>query len=148
MVSGLTKLVVAGLSSGLLLASLLSLTYVAIAVARVRRFGRRQPIIGAARSPVSVLKPLCGDEPLLYENLHSFCDQDYPHFEVIFGARDPADPAISIVERVRAEFPDLEIQLVVDNRTHGPNHKVSNLANMSGAAKYDLVVLADSDIRV
>ena len=97
---------------------------------------------------MSILKPLCGNEPLLYENLRSFCDQDYPQFEVIFGVRDPTDPAILVVERVREEFPNLELQLIVDDHLHGQNHKASNLANMSGAAKYDLLVLADSDMRV
>jgi ceramide glucosyltransferase len=85
---------------------------------------------------------------LLYENLRSFCDQDYPQFEVIFGVRDPADPAIPVVEHIREEFPTLEIRLIVDDRVHGHNRKVSNLANMSAAAKYELLVVADSDMRV
>jgi ceramide glucosyltransferase len=148
MLPGLTALVIAGLEPSLRLASLISLAYVAVAITRLRRFGRRRPTSGAAGVPVSVLKPLCGDEPLLYENLRSFCDQDYPRFEVILGVRDAADPAISVVERLREEFPDLEIQLIVDDRVHGHNRKASNLANMSGAAKYDALVLADSDMRV
>jgi ceramide glucosyltransferase len=148
MVSGLTGIVVAAVKAGLLFASLMALAYVAVAIGRVRRFGRREPLAGTAGVPATILKPLCGDEPFLYENLRSFCDQEYPQFEIIFGVRDPADPAIPAVERVREEFPDLEIRLIVDDCVHGHNHKVSNLANMSGAAKYDLLVVADSDMRV
>jgi ceramide glucosyltransferase len=148
MVSSLTGIVVAAGRPGLLFASLMALTYVAVAIGLMRRFNRREPLAGTAGAPATILKPLCGDEPFLYENLRSFCDQEYPQFEVIFGVRDPADPAIPVVERVREEFPDLEIRLIVDDCVHGHNHKVSNLANMSGAAKYDLLVVADSDMRV
>ena len=148
MVSGLTAIVVVAAKPGLLFASLIALTYVAVAIGRMWRFGGREPLAGTAGAPATILKPLCGDEPFLYENLRSFCDQEYPQFEVIFGVRDPADPAIPVVERVREEFPDLEIRLIVDDCVHGENHKASNLANMSGAAKYDLLVVADSDMRV
>jgi len=148
MVFVFAALVVRGLRLGLLLASLASLAYVAFALSRIGRFGRRPlppPVMGA---PVTLFKPLCGDEPFLYENLRSFCDQDYPRFEVVFGVRDPGDPAVAVAERVMREFPNVETRLVVDDRVHGGNYKVSNLANMSGAAKYDLVVIADSDMRV
>ena len=115
MVSGLTGIMVAAARPGLLCASLMALTYVAVAIERIRRFGRRERLAHTAGEPATILKPLCGDEPFLYENLRSFCDQEYPQFEVIFGVRDPADPAIPVVERVREEFPDLEIRLIVDD---------------------------------
>lgn len=137
-----------GLRLSLLLASLVSLVYVAFALSRIRRFGRRPLPPRVVGAPVTVFKPLCGDEPFLYENLRSFCDQDYPHFEVVFGVRDPSDPAIAVAERVMREFPNVETRLVIDDRVHGGNYKTSNLANMSGAAKHDLVVIADSDMRV
>jgi ceramide glucosyltransferase len=136
------------LSLGLLAVSLVSLAYVAFAVIRTLGFARQPRPLHAAGAPVSVLKPVCGNEPLLYENLRSFCDQDYPRFQVVFGVRDPGDPAITVVERVMREFPDLDVQLVVDDRVYGGNHKVSNLANMYHAAKYDVLVIADSDMRV
>jgi ceramide glucosyltransferase len=98
-----------------------------------------------ALPPVSVLKPLCGGEPSLYENLRSFCTQDYPKFQVVFGIRDPADPARPVAERLKAEFPHLDINVVIDPQLHGQNFKVSNLINMLPYAKYDLLAMADSD---
>ena len=55
--------------------------------------------------PVTVLKPLCGAEPGLYPHLRSFCQQDYRKFQIVFGVRDPADPALAVVRRLVAEFP-------------------------------------------
>ncbi|MFZ0870374.1 MAG: bacteriohopanetetrol glucosamine biosynthesis glycosyltransferase HpnI [Rhodanobacter sp.] len=98
--------------------------------------------------PVSVLKPLHGAEPRLHENLREFCLQAHPDYELIFGVRDPEDPAIAVVDQLRAEFPQLVIALVVDPCVHGTNPKVSNLLNMLPHAKHDWLVLADSDISV
>ena len=108
------------------------------------------PNAGDARppSPISVLKPLHGAEPRLYENLRDFCLQAHPDYELIFGVRDPEDPAAAVIDRLRAEFPQLVIALVVDPRVHGTNPKVSNLMNMLPHAKHDWLVLADSDISV
>jgi len=130
-----------------LLASLFSLAYVAFAVARVRAFGRlrTQP---AAGPPVTILKPLRGVEPDLYDNLRSFCEQDYPLFQVVFGVREATDAAVPIVERLVRDLPGRDLTLVLDDRVVGPNYKVSNLANMCERAKYDLLVVADSDMRV
>ncbi len=106
---------------------------------------RRDP--GRLR-PVSVLKPLCGDEPRLYDNLHSFFSQTHGAFQLVFGVRDANDPAITVVRRLQAEFPAVDACLVVDPRVHGANLKVSNLINLLPAARHDWLVLADSDIGV
>lgn len=98
--------------------------------------------------PVSVLKPLCGDEPALYDNLRSFCLQSHPCYQLLFGVRDPQDPAIAVVQRLQAEFPALDLQLVVEPQVYGANLKVSNLRNMLPYARHDWLVLADSDIGV
>ncbi|WP_114241542.1 bacteriohopanetetrol glucosamine biosynthesis glycosyltransferase HpnI [Dyella sp. C9] len=98
--------------------------------------------------PTSVLKPLHGAEPGLYEDLRGYCEQDYPAYELLFGVRDPEDPAIAIVQRLQREFPRRLITLVIDTRVHGANLKVSNLINLVEHASHDLLVLADSDIRV
>jgi len=95
--------------------------------------------------PVTVLKPLCGAEPGLYEHLRSFCSQDFRQYQIVFGVRDPADPALSVVERLRAEFPALAIEVVANPQQHGTNSKVSNLINMFGRARHDVLVIADSD---
>ncbi|MGN6669347.1 MAG: bacteriohopanetetrol glucosamine biosynthesis glycosyltransferase HpnI [Trinickia sp.] len=103
---------------------------------------------GGCAEPVSVLKPLCGAEPRLYENLSTFCEQTHPCFELLFGVSSSADPAIAIVRRLQAAFPERDMALVIDPRVHGHNLKVSNLINLAARAKYPLIVLADSDIAV
>ncbi len=98
--------------------------------------------------PVTVLKPLCGAEPGLYENLRSFCRQDYPEFQIVFGVCDRDDPALTVVARLVEEFPNVPIDVVVDPRQHGGNRKVSSLINMLGRARHDVLVMADSDAYV
>ena len=102
----------------------------------------------APQPPVSVLKPLCGLEPDLHANLRSFCRQEYPQFELIFGVRDPTDPALAVLDQIIAEFPGLNISVVINPRLYGDNFKNSNLMNMLEVAKHDLFVIADSDARV
>ncbi|MGA2188641.1 MAG: bacteriohopanetetrol glucosamine biosynthesis glycosyltransferase HpnI [Steroidobacteraceae bacterium] len=106
---------------------------------------RKSPRISAQLPAVTLLKPLCGAEPGLYEHLRGFCRQAYPHYQIIFGLRDPADPARAVVERLIVEFPQLPIDVVVDPRQHGSNLKVSNLINMLAHARYEFLVMADSD---
>ena len=102
-----------------------------------------------ARMPATtIFKPLCGAEPETYDCLRSFCDQDYPQFQVVFGVADLNDPVVAIVERLKREFPHRELQLVVDRRQHGSSRKVSNLVNMMPLAQHDVIVISDSDVRV
>lgn len=123
--------------------------YLTVAIASVVRFRRRLDAAPRrADLPVTVLKPLCGAEVDLERNLRSFCDQDYGTYQVIFAVRDPHDPAIAVVEALIAAFPDTDIALVVDERVHGANLKISNLANMMPQAKHDILVISDSDMRV
>jgi ceramide glucosyltransferase len=98
--------------------------------------------------PVTLFKPLCGAEAETYDCLRSFCDQDYPEFEVIFGVADFNDPAVSIVNCLQREFPKRALKLVVDRRQHGSSRKVSNLVNMMAAAEHEFFVISDSDVRV
>jgi ceramide glucosyltransferase len=95
-----------------------------------------------------VLKPLCGAEPGLYEQLRSFCTQDYPQYQIVFGVRDRSDPACNVVARLMEEFPAVPMELVVNSQLHGTNYKVSNLINMLPGAQHDLLVMADSDASV
>ncbi|HEY6824646.1 MAG TPA: bacteriohopanetetrol glucosamine biosynthesis glycosyltransferase HpnI [Steroidobacteraceae bacterium] len=121
----------------------------AIAAALARRVGRAAP---AQRSPtlpaVTLLKPLCGAEPGLYEHLRSFCVQSYPCWQVVFGVRDPEDRALEAVRRLRSEFPHLDLQVAIDPTQHGASSKVSNLINMMPLARHDSLVITDSDVIV
>lgn len=115
----------------------------------VRRFLSRAPARPRAPEAISLLKPLHGAEAGLEENLESFFDQDYPEpVQIICGVQDPLDPAIGIVEGLKARRPDIDLTLVVDTRAHGTNRKISNLINMAGLARNPIIVLSDSDIRV
>ena len=98
--------------------------------------------------PVSILKPVCGLDPEMNENLRSFCDQDYPEFQVIFGLRDENDPAAPTIRKIIKDYPDRDITLVVDQSLHGNNYKVSNLINMYPHARHEILVIADDDMRV
>src|SRR5271166_6836583 len=106
------------------------------------------PALIAARQPVTVLKPLCGNEPRLEQNLATLCEQTHNTYQLLLGVRDPLDPAIAAVERLKARYPERDIELVVDPRVHGTNLKVSNLINLEIRARYPWLVLADSDIGV
>lgn len=97
---------------------------------------------------VTVLKPLKGEDPGLYENLARFCQQRYPSFQIVCGVAEADDPAVGVVRRLQRQFPHVDIALVVDARLHGTNRKVSNLINMMAVAKHPVVALSDSDIRV
>jgi len=113
---------------------------------QAQSFAATQPTATNDLPPLTLLKPLHGDEPLLEAALTSVCAQDYPRFQVIFGVQRADDPAIAVVERLKARFPEHEIDLVIDPTPHGSNRKVANLINMYRVAKYDHIVIADSDL--
>lgn len=122
--------------------------YAVVAAGAMPFFSKRAPLRHVGWTSVSVLKPLCGLEPRLYENLVTFCEQAHPCFQLLFGVSSPADPAIAVVRRLQAAYPHCDIELVIDSRVHGSNLKVSNLINMAERARHDVIVLADSDIAV
>jgi ceramide glucosyltransferase len=105
---------------------------------------------GSARPtpPVSILKPLKGTDPGMYESLRSHCLQGYPEYEIIFGVSDANDPAVEVVERLKTEFPQRDIKLVICTKNLGTNTKVSNLAQMRMEARHGYFLVNDSDIRV
>lgn len=102
-----------------------------------------------ASPSVSILKPLCGEEPGLVGNLASFCTQDYPGtVQLVCGVRAADDPAIVAVKDVRAAHPAAPAALVRNGVVHGSNLKISNVINLARAADHDVLILSDSDIRV
>ncbi len=108
------------------------------------------PLLESNLPPVSILKPLKGVDPEIWESFCSHCEQDYPQFHVqlIFGVSEPADPAIEMVRKLQAKYPNLAIELIVCDGVLGANVKVSNLVQMLPAARHELLLINDSDIRV
>ncbi|MDB5397132.1 MAG: Ceramide glucosyltransferase [Rhodospirillales bacterium] len=133
----------------LALLACLGLVQCLMGVIVVRRFAarsdNRRPL---EFPPVTILKPLCGDEPLLEEALVSCFQQDYPEFQIVFGIQDPKDPALAILRRVQDRFPNRDIAVVIDPTPHGPNRKVANLINMLPSAKHEVLVISDSDLHL
>ncbi|WP_227003245.1 bacteriohopanetetrol glucosamine biosynthesis glycosyltransferase HpnI [Kozakia baliensis] len=148
---------------------LAALTWLGFATAGVAMAGCVQSVVGAsliglfrrneqvlhshsytngALAPVTVLKPLHGDEPLLKEALESFCVQDYPEYQIVFGVQRLDDPAIAYVRDLQQRYPERDLELVVNIAQHGTNRKVGNLINMFAKARHDILIVSDSDIHV
>ena len=125
-----------------------SLVYGVLAVVAALRYRAvRPPELGKA-TPISVLKPLAGVDDGLEENLRSFFEQRYTDFEILFAVRSPKDPAIALVEKLRAQYPAVPTRLLVTGEPPYANAKVYSLDRMLAAARHSLVVMADSDVRV
>ena len=123
--------------------------FMALLAVVVWKLRKPQPTaVSATSPPVTLLKPLCGAEERLYENLRSFFQQEYREYQIVFGVRDAADPAIEVVERLVKEFPGIPARLVINAQQHGSNRKVSNLINMLPYARHDVLAIVDSDAHV
>jgi ceramide glucosyltransferase len=137
----MANLLVALLVIGAASLALTLVTHVAVLVVRRRR---PRPSPGF---PISVLKPLKGADPELFENLASFARQEYPCFELVLGCEDPLDPALGVVRRLMREFPDVAIQVVCGGRPLGLNPKVNNLRRLARGARYEHFLISDADVR-
>ena len=124
------------------------LYYLYAIYATVEFFQQEQPVDPDFHPGVTILKPLCGVDLNTYSNLASFCQQDYPQYQVVFSVRETADPCVPLVRQLIQAFPEVDIALVICDRTIGTNLKVSNLANAVEQAKHRVIVLADCDILV
>lgn len=100
------------------------------------------------KSGVSILKPLCGVEPLTELALESFFLLDYPAYQLVFGVQNSDDPVLEIIAKLRRRYPERDTALMVNDSQHGRNRKISNLVNMKPLAKYDVLVIADADVHV
>jgi ceramide glucosyltransferase len=141
MPSALELMTIVGFACLSLAAGYALLSVIAVLVWR----SRKGPVDSRSLPPVTMLKPLCGAEPGLFEHLRSFCRQDYPEFQLVCGVRDAGDPACAVVKRLAAEFPSVPIDLVINPALHGSNLKISNLINMLPFARHDMLAMADSD---
>jgi ceramide glucosyltransferase len=104
-------------------------------------------LAGHRPPPISILKPLKGADEGLYDNLASLARQDYPCFELVFGIAEEHDPALEVVGRLRREFPNVPMTVVAGSRTVGLNPKVSNLVAMTPRARFESLLVSDSDVR-
>jgi len=98
--------------------------------------------------PVAILKPLHGMEAELEENLESFFQQDYPDYEIIFGARDAENPALQIAQRVRARYSRVKSTVVLSGPPTWPNAKVFSLEKMMAVSNRSYFIISDSDVWV
>lgn len=135
------------LSGALLAGAAAGTAYTALAIARTRAFRKSaaQPY-APCTPPLTVLKPLHGDEPNLYANLRSLCEQAYPAYQIILGAAAESDPALEVARRLQREFPERDIEIVAGCAKPAKNPKIGNLLGAIDRVKHEIVVIADSDI--
>ena len=132
-----------------LLVCVTAISYYGYAIYAARQFFGQPAAIDPNFQPaISLLKPVCGCEPDAYTQLASFCRQDYATYQVIFAVPDAADAGLPVIRQIMADFAEVDIHLVISDRVLGANRKVSNMANALAQAKYDLILLADSDVQV
>ena len=125
-----------------------SWAYSLLTVVAARRYLARRPGPLRRAAPISVLKPLAGAEEELETNLRSFFEQDYEEFEILFAVRRADDPALEAVGKLQKEFPGVACRTLITGEPPYPNAKVYSVDKMIQAARYQLLVMSDSDIRV
>lgn len=127
--------------------------YYLIAILAAERFFRAESV-GSRRPasdftpPVSILKPIHGLDRETYENYASFCSQEYAEFEILFCVGNERDPAVSVIEKLIADFPQRSIRLLIGSEPLGASDKVNKLCRMVREARHDIVIVSDSDVRV
>jgi ceramide glucosyltransferase len=134
------------------LLTLAGLAYLLLALWGTRDFAhywRRKSVDAGYTPDVTILKPVKGVDQRMYAGLVSHCRQQYAgNFEIVFGVSSLTDPAVGEIERLQTEFPACAIRLVECRERLGTSGKVSNLVQMLREARYEHVLINDSDIRV
>ena len=136
---------------GLLCVAAIPFIYYGIALFSGWRFFSRSSaarrLLSSFTPPVSILKPVRGLDPDAYENFISFCRQDYPVYEIVFCVGDRSDPVLPVIEKVIADFPQQDIRVLYGSGREATNDKVAKLARLAKEAKYEILVINDSDVR-
>ena len=120
--------------------------YLVAIIAASKFFGLRSS--SDFRPPISILKPIRGLDREAYENFASFCCQDYPEFEILFCVSDNEEPAIPIIRKLIGDFPRRPIRLLIGADPRGASDKVNKLCRMVREARYEIILVSDSDVRV
>ena len=132
--------------------SLGGLVYYLLAIFSIRRLRRLQPDtavdVTIPLPPISLLKPLNGADPGLELYLRTFFAQDYPQFEILLAVRHESDPAVPIVRNLMAEFSQIPARLILTGEPPFANAKVYSMELMAQAARFDILVITDSDASV
>jgi ceramide glucosyltransferase len=135
--------------AAILLLAIAPLAYYVAAIFAALRFFRREraKTLPDFTPAVSILKPVRGVDFASYENFSSFCRQNYPEYEILFCVNEMSDPAVAVIEKVMAEFPQRRIRILSGATLLGANRKVNNLALLTKEARHEFLVQSDGDVR-
>ena len=123
--------------------------YLAGTLAALRFFKReRAKNLPDFMPPVSLLKPVRGVDFASRENFLSFCQLDYPDYEILFCVNAMSDPAVSLIEEIIREYPQRRIRVLSGAEQFGSNRKVNNLILLTREAAHEILVQSDGDVRV
>lgn len=136
------------MSALLTLLMVASVAWVVAALLSTASTVRHDPRAPRVRPGISLLRPLAGADPSLEQNLESLFRQAYPTFEILLGVESSSDPAWALAERVRARFPHVPSRIVATGNDGAKNPKVRNLLGLLPVARFDLVVVSDSNVSV
>jgi ceramide glucosyltransferase len=134
----------------LLILAAVPLAYYCVAIVAAVRFVRREQVkpLGNFLPPVSILKPVRGVDFASYENFASFCRQNYPQYEILFCVNELSDPAVPVIRRAMADFPESRVRILSGAQQFGTNQKVNNLVLLAKEAQYEILMQSDGDVRV
>jgi ceramide glucosyltransferase len=147
----MSKLIYFAFLLPLLAGSAGGLAYYLLAIVATRKLRKTRATTlpeGAGFPAISLLKPLRGADPDLDRHLESFFLQDYPSFEILFAVRQETDPAVAVVERLRARYPHVSTRLILTGEPPYANAKVYSMEKMGEAANASILVITDSDTSV